>query len=330
MCYLQLFLAKEPCMKRFFYAVLLMVLGAACKSSTADLSGNEAIEAADFFEAFPPMKLPLIIQDSALGNFGDTATISRAVLAQFVPDSAITPLQQQLGKQVTIRPAGIIHKEERDFLLVKFTSSKKNQLAVFVFDAKHVYQAAFPLLNNLKKDNYHYSMSITEEPTFIFRREKPNPGAANLYSRNGYAYSAATNTFAEVLHDSNEDTARNNMVINPIDTLPATNRFSGDYAADSKNFISVRDGKNALTYTFFIHFEKKNTTCTGELKGLMALTGEKTAVFSESGDPCVINFRFSGNSIIISEEGNCGNHRGITCPFQFTFKKKSPKPASKS
>jgi hypothetical protein len=195
---------------------------------------------------------------------------------------------------------------------------------VFVFDDKHKYLSAFALLNNLGKDNYTYSMGITEEPTFIFKKEKQNPNNTSSYSRKGYAYSTAANAFLEVLHDSNEDTARNNEIINPIDTLPATNRYSGDYAGDKRNFISLRDGKSALTYTFFIHFEKNNAACIGELKGMMTLTTEKTAVFNESGDPCVINFKFSGNTIKITEEGNCGNHRGITCPFDFSFKKKSP------
>lgn len=311
-------------MKRFFLPVLLILFVGSCKNKTADLSGDEKISAEDFFKAFRGLKLPLIIQDSALKRFGDTTVISKTVFEQFIPDSAVTTFEQQLGKNLVIQPAGIIHKKEKDFLLAKFTSNKKIQLGVFVFDDKHKYMAAYPLLNNLGKDNYNYSMSITEEPTFIFKREKFTPANTSVYSRNGYAYSAAANAFMEVLHDSNEDTARNNEIINPIDTLPATNRYSGDYLGDKRNFISVRDGKNAVTYTFFIHFEKSNATCTGELKGMMTLTGEKTAVFTESGDPCVINFKFSGSTIKITEEGNCGNHRGITCPFDFSFKKKSP------
>jgi hypothetical protein len=67
----------------------------------------------------------------------------------------------------------------------------------------------------------------------------------------------------------------------------------------------------------------------GELKGFMNLTNEKNAVFSESGDPCVINFKFTSTAVKVKEEGNCGNHRGITCPFDFTFKKKKSETKSK-
>ena len=48
--------------------------------------------------------------------------------------------------------------------------------------------------------------------------------------------------------------------------FPSTNKFSGDYIADKRNYISVRDGKNALTYAFFIHFEKNNGNMCRRIK----------------------------------------------------------------
>ena len=122
------------------------------------------------------------------------------------------------------------------------------------------------------------------------------------------------------MNDSNAKKV--NDIINPIDTLAKFNKYSGDYITDKKDFISVRDGKNSLTYIFFIHFEKNKAACIGELKGEMSLVNETNAVYQESGDPCVINFKFSTSSIKVKEEGNCGNYRGINCPFDFTFKKK--------
>ena len=123
--------------------------------------------------------------------------------------------------------------------------------------------------------------------------EKKNTDADNkvLYSRNGYAFNESANNFTEVMNDTNEEKA--NDIINPIDTLAQLNKYSGDYITDKKNFISIRDGKNARTYIFFIHFEKNKATCVGELKGEMSLVNETNAVYQESGDPCVINFKFS-------------------------------------
>jgi hypothetical protein len=309
-------------MKKFYWGLLVLICFAACKNSEADLNGNDKVTADNFLKAFHELNFPVIISDSTLKNFGDSTVISKAVFAQYISDSALQSFTGNSDDYI-IHPAGSLHKKEADFLLAKFSSPKQNKLGVFVLDDKHKFLAAFPLLSNAQKDNYIHSVSITEEPTFIFKKEKI-VNNKSLYSRNGFAYNAASKTFAEVLHDSNEDTMRNNEVINPIDTFPSTNKYSGDYIKDEKNFIAVRDGKSATTYAFFIHFDKKNGDCTGELKGMMSLTDEKTAVFTESGDPCVINFKFTSNSIIIKEQDNCGNHRGITCPFDFTFKKEKP------
>ncbi|MEO8711455.1 MAG: hypothetical protein ABI405_04990 [Parafilimonas sp.] len=310
-------------MRKLFLLVMVILSVASCKNSKTDLSGTEKISAEDFIKAFPEIDLPVSIADTGLKNFGDTVVISKTVFAEFIPDTAFAKFLGKANAAVIIHPAGIIHKKEMYYLLAKFSSSRKIQLAVFLLDEKHKFLASLPLLNNSDNDKYDHSVSITEEPAFIRKRAKFTADNKSLYSRNGFAYSASLNSFAEVLHDSNEDTARNNEIINPIDTLPATNKYSADYGTDKKNFISVRDGKNAVTYSFFIHFDKNNGDCVGELKGMMTLTDEKNAVFTESGDPCVIDFKFAKNTIQIKEQNNCGNHRGITCPFDFTFKKKN-------
>ncbi len=309
--------------KIYTFLLGLICFAAACKDAEVDLSSSEKVNAEDFLKAFDAIDLPVIIYDTALKHFGDSTIISQAVFMQFVNDSA---LQKFTGNanNYNIHPAGIIHKKERDFLLATFSSPQQTKLGAFVLDDKHKFLTSFTVLNSEKKDNYQHSVTITEEPTFIIKKEKTTPNNISLYSRTGFAYSTSSNTFTKVLHDSNEDTAKNNEIINPIDTFPSTNKYSSDYIADKRNFISVRDGKNALTYTFFIHFEKNDGKCVGELKGMMSLTDEKNAVFTESGDPCVINFKFTSTSIIIKEQDNCGNHRGITCPFDFTFKKKKP------
>ena len=316
-------------MEKFFLAAFILCF-AGCKNPKADLSGNEKISADDFLKAFPEINLPVIVPDTSIQDFGDSIIISEAVFEQFIPDSALQKFSDKSNSEYIIHPAGIIHKNERDFLLATFLSTqpagregKKTSLGVFVLDDKHKFLASFPLLSNGQKDGYKHSVSVTEEPTFIIKKEKTATDNSYLYSRNGFAYNAASNVFAEVLHDSNEDTAKNNEIINPIDTLPSTNKYSGDYVADKKNFIAIRNGKNATTYSFFIHFEKNNGSCIGELKGMMTLTDEKNAVFTETGAPCVINFKFTLSTIKIKEQGNCGNHRGITCPFDFTFKKKT-------
>ena len=159
------------------------------------------------------MNLPVNIQDSGVADFGDTTTIAYDVFTQFIPDSAVESILNNQGSKFIIHLSGIIHTKTIDYLLAKFTSGTINKLVVFVLDDKHQYKSSLLLLLNKYSDNYRYSVSITNEPTFIIRREKQGTNKELLYSRNGYAYNAATNTFSIVLNDSNEDEKKNNEII---------------------------------------------------------------------------------------------------------------------
>lgn len=306
-------------MDRIFMIAFISILFFSCKHSTKE---NKPLTAEDFLKFYKTLNLPATISDSGLINNKDTSTIPNIVFIQFIPDSAVHHVLSGDASKYIIRPAGIIHFKTADYLITKFISGKTIKLVVFVLDEKHQYKTSLLLLSNKNNDGYRYSVSITNEPTFIIRKEKAGKNNQVLYSRNGYAFNESANAFTEVMNDSNEDKGKLSVVINPIDTFARLNKFSGDYITDKRNFISVRDGKNSRTYFFFIHFEKNKAACVGELKGEMSLTGETNAVFQESGDPCVIRFKFTAAGIKVKEEGNCGNHRGITCPFDFTFKKK--------
>ena len=288
-----------------------------CGNSTHERNGELSIK--DFLNSHTDLQLPAKTADSTLANFGDTTTVDLSTFSHFIPDSLITTAASSSNKKYVIRTSGIIHTKTTDYLLTKITSGKIIKLMVSVFDDKHQYKTSLELLNNQHINKYTYSLSITNEPTFIVRKEKLDANKDVLYSRTGYAYNDAAGVFAIVMNDSNEDTAQAD-IINPIDTLAQLNKFSGNYTIDKKDFISIRDGKNVNNYKFFIHFEKND--CIGELKGEMDLNSETNAVYQENGNPCMINFKFSKNSVTVKENGNCGNYRGITCPFDFTFKKK--------
>ncbi|HVZ24628.1 MAG TPA: hypothetical protein VG842_01150, partial [Sediminibacterium sp.] len=149
------------------------------------------------------------------------------------------------------------------------------------------------------------------------------------FSKEGWVYSSSAAGFMLILNDSNEG-QDHSAIINPIDTLPRKNKFSGDYIEDKRNFIAIRDTKSPAVYAFFIHFEKDNGACTGELKGEMKLNSPNSAQFTENGDPCVIDFHFDGRDVTLKERGSCGNHRGIKCYFDDTFtKKREPRQARK-
>lgn len=312
-------------MKQFLFSCLLLSL-LACKDKPIDLSGDSPIKSADFFKAIRPLTLPYGVADTNLHKAADTLRIGTKVLAQFIPDSVLKPLKLA-DKKTVIRPVGKIvkekNKEQEIYVLLDMIKNKTHQLYVFVFNTQLQYVTSKILLDNAARDGYVHSVSINREPTFLIGREKITSDNQLQYTRNGWAYNDA-GIFMVVINDSNEDLKKRNEIINPIDTLPAKNKLSGDYIRDKKNFISIRDGKNADNYLFFIYFEKNGGNCIGELKGDLQLRDKTNAQYKESGDPCVIDFRFEGNRLVVKEQGSCGNHRGIKCFFDDSYTRKNP------
>jgi hypothetical protein len=308
-------------MRRLISLLLAGFFATGCHHEKASLSGTEHVEAKDFMDAFKEITLPWRVADTNLTKSADTASISFAVLTQFVPDTVITDALGKNAQKVIIHPIGKFEKENEIYLLANFTLNKKTVLETFVFDKKNKYLSHLELVKKGDNDDYIHSLSVTSEPTFIISREKIDKQNQLSYTRTGYGYNGSSGKFIEVVNDSNEDLKRISEIINPIDTLPKKNKLSGDYAEDKRNFISVRDGINASKYVFFVHFEKDNN-CTGELKGDMTMRDATHGYYKQSGDPCVIDFTFGSKSITVKEEGNCGNHRGIRCFFDDTYKKK--------
>ena len=113
-----------------------------CKHGKADLAGNGKVSAEDFLAAFPNLKLPAYIGDTALKNFGDSSVISAAVFTQFIADTALKGFAENSEKAV-IRPAGIIRKNDNDFLLATFEEGKQINLGVFVLNDKHAFVSSF-------------------------------------------------------------------------------------------------------------------------------------------------------------------------------------------
>jgi len=315
-------------MKKCLPWLLLLVISWGCKDKKVDLSGETPVMVSDFIAAFPKINPPYSVADSNIQKVADTVTIGYKALLQFFPDSS---LKQIVGtaKKVMIHPVGIIEKEKENYLLVNLVVPKKNiHLAVFVLDKKNKYLASKELLTQQNNDEYLHAVSVNREPTFLVSKEKMGKDNSLKFSRTGWVYTNE-GSFMVVVNDSNEDPAKTD-VINPIDTLPRKNKYSGDYVQDKKNYISIRDTKKPNVYQFFIHFEKNNGSCTGELKGEMTMQSANTAVFKENGDPCLIDFRFEGNEITLKETGSCGNHRGIKCYFDDTFiRKKEPRNSKK-
>lgn len=309
----------------YWFAVLCFVM--ACSEKKTDLSGNTPLKINDFNKVFKTVELPISLSDTNLTTTRDTLEIGAKALAQFVPDSVVEKIISSKDKKAILYPLLKIEKETEYYLLLNVHHPNNDEIAVVVFSKKNAYLDYKIITNflNEHKGSRHYgkSVSINKEPTFLVEENKMDDENVLVYEKNGWAYT--DNHFRLIYFDSNKK-PESKSIINPIDTLATNNMYSGDYARDNKNFISLRDFTGvANKYQFFMHFEKKEGTCIGELKGLLNFN-KNQATYTEKGDPCIIHFTITGQIIKIKEDGNCGNHRNMTCYFNDSYdKKRKPK-----
>jgi hypothetical protein len=313
---------------RYLINLLILLALIGCAETKTDLSGNTPLKINDFNAAFKNIELPIRINDTNLVAFTDTIKIGRKALEQFLPDSVVDAIAPKLLKNASIFTVGKIEKETEYYLLLNNKDAKKQTVSVIAFSKKNVF-LGYQVLTQfdlIQKGSQFYgkTLLINKEPTFLIEENKLDPEQGLTNEKKGWAYT--DQRFRLIYLDANIKPEQK-AILNPIDTLPTLNTYSGDYARDKKNFISLRDFGNTNKYQFFLHFEKKEGSCVGELKGLLNFI-KNQATYSEKGDPCTIQFTITGNVIKIKEDGNCGNHRNMTCYFNDSYDKKR-KPKSK-
>jgi len=308
------------------YYILLCCLILACADKKPDLTGNTPLTINDFNKVFKAVSLPVSISDSNINRFTDTLIIGRKALAQFVPDSVVEDIIGIKDNKALLHPIIRIEKEEEYYLLLNVSHPKKQEIAVVVFSKKNIF-LDYKVITEFNEENqsskmYGKNLNINREPSFLVEENKLAEDNTLTYEKKGWAYTDSS--FRLIYFDSNKK-PETKKILNPLDTMSMNYTFSGDYARDAKNFISIRDYNTANKYQFFLHFEKKEGSCIGELKGLLTFT-KNQATYSEKGDPCIIHFTIQGNVINIKEDGNCGNHRNMTCYFNDSYdKKRKPK-----
>lgn len=310
-----------------YLLILLAFIG--CAETKTDLSGNTPLKINDFNKAFKDINLPLRINDTNLVTHSDTIEIGKKALAQFLPDSVVEAIVPNALKKATLYPVGKIEKETEYYLVLNHKEAKKQTVSVITFSKKNVF-LGYKVLTSFETTHqgsqfYGKTLLINKEPTFLIEENKLDPEQGLTNEKKGWAY---TEQGFRLIYSDASIKPEQKAILNPIDTLPTNNTLSGDYARDKKNFISLRDFGNPNKYQFFMHFEKKEGTCVGELKGVLNFT-KNQATYTEKGDPCTIQFTITGNIIKIKEDGNCGNHRNMTCYFNDSYDKKRKQKAKK-
>lgn len=310
---------------------LSLFLLASCKSKKKiSLSADDPVAVNDFIDFFEPLQLPYQLADTSLlskKNEKDSLLISYKVFSQFVPDSILGKVYGKNAKPKIFAIGKVSVKDGETYIFVKTVNKEKRMALLVTFDKKQQFIAGMPVLQPDQKNATGQSVSIDRRYSITKKVLMKNSDGSISEGKDVYALNVEGKNFMLIMTDALDD--KITELINPIDTLPRKHKFSADYSTGKMNLVSIRDGRKNDRLTFFIHFEKNNGECTGELKGEAILKTNNTAEYSEAGDPCKLKFIFSSSSVTLQEIEGCGSRRGMKCSFDGSFvKKKNPKPSA--
>jgi len=308
----------------FLLALIFSILG--CKSKKKpSLAGDEPVAISEFIDFFEPFKLPFEAGDTIFSKKEkDSLLISYKVISGFVPDSFLTKLNSKNSKPRYYAIGRVTTPEKLNYIIIKINSTSKKHLVLLVFNKLDKFMTGMTVLQPDQIANTTQSISIDKRFAIIKTTTRKNADGSISEGKNVYALDVASEKFSLVMIDPLEDKKE---LINPIDTLPSTSKYSADYSNNKMNLVSVRDGRSKGKIRFFIHFEKNNGNCTGELKGEAVFIKPTIAEYRQGGDPCILQLIFTSKHVTLKEMGGCGSRRGLECSFDGSFtKKKNPKP----
>jgi len=301
----------------FFGLILAFV---ACKSGEDKPKAESEMTSNDFVDLFKPIESGFVINSAKLASSNlDSFPISSSLIKKFLPDSIFL---NDFGKKAKLKFFSLGRKKDNnknDFILIKVSSINRKFVYLFVFDKEQNYKAGIPLVSIPGENKTQTEAGIDKKFAITINNFKTASDGQSYFTKNVFAYDNE-GFFTLILRESNEIPA-NQEVYNPIDSLPKKHKLTGDYRKNKKNFLSLRDGSKPNKLLFFIHFESENGRCSGELKGEAELVKANKLIYSAAGDPCSIEFNFSGSQVNFQELKGCGNYRGIKCSFEGTFTK---------
>ncbi len=307
---------------------LSLLTGCTHKKKTATVSGEDPVEFSEFKSVFRPMTVPFQYNDKDLfpvKKENDSSLISYAVFTQFVPDSVIIKMY---GKNVQpkIYALGKIKVPNAEtYLWAKTIAQGKKVLYLLAFDTQDKYVNSLTALR--PDENKSTGQSVNMDKKYIITKTMTRKNANGSMSdgREVYALSADTRDFQLIMTDALEDKPAE--LVNPIDTLGRKYKYAADYTGGKMNLVSIRDSKRRDRVNFFIHFDRNNGACIGELRGEAMIRGNNIVEYNKDGDPCKLKFIFTSSSVTLKELEGCGSYRPMNCSINGSFiKKKELKP----
>jgi hypothetical protein len=311
-------------MIKYLLLIALPVLFFSCKGKKVSLSENDdRVDPRDFVEFFQPLKLPYDVSDTILRRKEAEATlIHYKLFTRMVPDSVLI---KYFGKdrQPRLYAIGKVQVPESErYLFVKAVSKDRRVLFILCFDKENHFAAARPILYSDNESGISGQAGMDMKYTLTILHQRKAADGEVFYKKDAYVYTAAGG-FVLILTESNEIKTHVPVIYNPIDTISHKHKFTGDFAQDKRNIVSIRDGKDASRVLFFVHFEKDDGTCKGELKGEARFISANIARYRSNADPCAIEFLFTAAGVTLRELGGCGVHRDIKCFFEGFFERRA-------
>lgn len=300
--------------------LVLIAIMTGCSNDRNEPEAANSNQDNGFAEKFRTVSVPYQLTDTSLLNNKDTAQIHDEAFIKLLPDSLKSKL---FGKNTRIKYVPLVKipvPQAETYYIVKATTGNKKAALLYSFDNENEFGAVFPFL--VPDAESETIQTSTIDKAFSISRsilhKKPNEVMAE--GKDVYVYNKDARDFTLIMTDIFDE--RSEALINPIDTFPSKQKWTGDYTKDKRNIVSVRDGRKPNSLLVFIHVDKNKGLCTGELKGDAEMSGANSAVYRKAGDPCVLQLTFTANSVTLKELEGCGSRRGLECSFDGVFKRK--------
>jgi len=307
--------------RKYLILILIPAIVLSCKHKKPSLAGEDPVEVGDFIEFFQPVRLAYQFSDSVLQKKEkDSLLINFKVFTQFIPDSVLRKVFIK-GIKPKLYPLGRVDVPGAEtYLFVKAVMGDNRAVIILCFDKKQQFITGMPVLR--PDPSASIMQSVVMDKKYILTKTvlRKNPDGSMSEGKDVYILNTDAKNFMLIMTDALGD--KITELINPIDTLPRKNKWSADYTIGNMNMVAIRDGRKNDRLAFFIHFEKNSGECTGELKGEAMIKSSSLAEYRKDGDPCVLRFNFTSNSVVLKEEEGCGSHRGLHCLFNGSFPRK--------
>lgn len=309
-------------MKHLFILLILSIVLFSCSDKEKEGNDNTLNIENDFTQQFAQLTLKFAVADTGLDkNIGKEKPL-KIFGKKYFPDTLIYKYFEK-GSKINYYPIGKTQNEDQEiYIVMKAISGNRKAAYVLVYDNQLNYKDGAMICQTDGDNKTTYLATIDKYFNIMIRRTDFVQGGEPNLTEVYLGYNNSGKFGALVTNDTDQEVA----LQNPIDTLPQTKKFTGDYYLDSKNLISLRDAKDSGELVFFYHYEKDKTDCSGEIKEKIKMTGNNTAVFMKDGDPCVMNVIFENNKLTLTEESGCGNKKNsLNCSLNGTFIKAAKK-----